>query len=97
MSTRPDPLEEITGGDAAAADLLRRNLTTLAADHRGTPTGQLLDDVLAGRRPVADLHTDVGFAEIVNDGVARYRSYVASLTPEQRAALAREAEELDGG
>ena len=52
--------------------------------------------MLAGRRPVADLHTDVGFAELVNDGVARYRSYVASLTPEQRAALAREAEELAG-
>lgn len=94
--SQPDPLEEITGGDAAAAGLLRRNLSQLAEHHRGTPTGELLAEVLSGRRPVSDLHTDVGFAEIVTDGVNRYRAYLDSLEPGQRAALTREAEELLG-
>lgn len=46
-----DSLGEVTGGDAAATKLLRENLTGLAREHRGTPAGQLLDDVLTGRRP----------------------------------------------
>ena len=84
-----DPLTAVTG-DAEAAALLRRNLTELAAQHRGTATGQLLDDVLAGRRPPSDLQADAGFMEITRSGVQQFRDHLAGLTPEQRRALEEE-------
>lgn len=90
-----EPLLALTHGDRAAADLLRRNLATLAEQHDGSALGTLLTDVLSGRRPVADLHEDPSFAEVTRDGVQAYRDHLASLTPEERAAVEREAAGLD--
>ncbi|MCW2815437.1 MAG: hypothetical protein JWN84_2892 [Nocardioides sp.] len=89
-----EPLLALTHGDAEAADLLRRNLAALAEDRRGTPLAGLLDDVLAGRRPAADLHADPDFAVVTREGLTAYREHLAALTPEERTALRREAEGL---
>lgn len=90
---QPDPLVEMTGSARAAA-LLRSNLTALAQQHEDTPLGRLIRDVLAGRRPWQDLRGDPGLMDVARQGVQDYRDHLASLTPEERAALTAEAEAL---
>src|SRR5690606_9574966 len=90
---QPDPLEEMTGSAPAAA-LLRSTLTALAQEHEGTAVARLVRDVLAGRRPWQDLRGDPGLMDVARHGVQDYRDHLASLTPEERAALTAEAEAL---
>lgn len=89
----PDPFIEFTD-DADAADLLRRNLTALADQYRDAPLGQLVQEVLSGRRPVRDLESDPEFATMTRSGVREFTDYLSSLTPEERQRLTDEAQQL---
>jgi hypothetical protein len=88
-----DPLLDLTG-DPVAADLLRRNLAAIAERERGTATGALVADVLAGRRPVRDLELDPAFMTIARSGVDEFRRHMASLDPDERRRLVEQAEHL---
>lgn len=92
-----DALGEFTGGDTDAAALLRENLTGLAREHRGTPVGRLLDDVLDGRRPVQELRDSDEFMDVARSGVDQYRTYLSSLSDVQRADLTRDVERVARG
>lgn len=88
-----DPLVGLTG-DPDAARLLRDNLGAIAEQHRDAPLGRLVAQVLDGRRPVRDLENDPDFLALTRSGVDRYRSYLAALTPDERARLLRSADDL---
>ncbi|NYE38720.1 hypothetical protein F4692_003870 [Nocardioides cavernae] len=99
MSWQPHPEGE-TGpedqflsftGDRSSAARLRANLTRIAEDHPGTALASRLAEVQAGRRPIRDLADDPEFAEVIATGIDDYRSYVASLTPEERATMVADA------
>ena len=95
MSTPPsdDPFQAHTGS-AEAASLLRRNLTAIAEEHRGTATARAVREVLAGQRDLSELERDASFMRLVGRGVAEYEAPLASLSPEEKSRLYAEAEEL---
>lgn len=100
MSTGPpvdreDPFTAFTG-DPAAGDLLRRNLQGIADQDPDGHVARVVQEVLDGRRPVRDLHDDSEFMDFIGGGVQRYRDYMASLSPAERARLLAEAEDLSG-
>ncbi len=78
-------------GDPGSAARLRANLVTLAEDHPGTGIASIVGEVLAGRRPVRDLADDPEFSQVIEVGMDDYRSYLASLTPEERAEMVTSA------
>lgn len=94
MSTSPDdPLVAHTGSPEAAS-LLRRNLTAMADQHRGTATARTVREVLAGRRDLSDLEGDDVFMGLVRSGVQQYEDHLASLSPEEKERLYVEAREI---
>ena len=94
MSTpSSDPLVAHTG-DPESAALLRRNLTAMADQHRGTALARRLREVLAGHRDLADVEGDPDFMRLVRGGVRQYEDHVASLSPEEKERLYAEAREL---
>ena len=52
----------------------------------------LLRDVLAERRPFQDLREDQDLMNIARQGVQDYRAHLATLAPDDRAALMAQAE-----
>jgi hypothetical protein len=94
MDTSPhDPLLAHTGS-AEAASLLRRNLTAIADQHRGTATARTVREVLAGQRDLSDLERDDVFMGLVRSGVEQYEEHLASLSPEDKERLYAEAREI---
>jgi hypothetical protein len=94
MSTpSSDPLVAHTG-DAESAALLRRNLTAMADQHRGTALARHVREVLAGQRDLADLEGDPDFMRLVRRGVQQYEDHVASLSAEEKERLYAEAREI---
>jgi hypothetical protein len=94
MSTSPDdPLVAHTGSPEAAS-LLRRNLTAIAEQHRGTATARTVREVLAGQRDLSDLEGDDDFMGLVRSGVRQYEDHLASLSPEEKERLYAEAREI---
>lgn len=91
--SRPDPFTEVTG-DAEASRLLRHHLEVVAEQHRDSPLGRVVSDVLAGRRPLRDLQSDPEFMDLTRGGVEQYRAYLSALEPEERERLERQAREL---
>lgn len=81
-------------GSPEAASLLRRNLTAIAEEHRGTVLARHVREVLAGDRDLADLEHDDAFMGLVRSGVQRYEDHLASLSPEEKAVLYAEAQEI---
>jgi hypothetical protein len=79
--------------DPASAARLRANLVTLAEAHPGTGIASIVGEVLAGRRPVRDLADDPEFSDVIEVGMDDYRSYLASLTPEERAEMVANAKD----
>lgn len=92
-SPSTDPLVAHTGSPEGAS-LLRRNLTALADQHRGTAMARRIREVLAGQRDLADLQEDPDFMRITRSGVRQYEDHVASLSPEEKERLYTEAREL---
>ena len=72
----------------------RQAMESIADQHRDSPMGRAVSDVLAGRRPLRDLQSDPDFMELTRQGVQQYRDYLATLTPEERERLQRQAEGL---
>ncbi|MDZ5661217.1 hypothetical protein SFC79_05515 [Nocardioides sp. S-58] len=103
MSVTPDDPFVAHTGSPEAALLLRRNLTAIADENRGTATGRLVRDVLAGQRDLGDLEHDADFMALVRGGVRQYEDHLASLSPEEKERLYADARELaevdtsDGG
>lgn len=94
MSSSPDDPLVAHSGSPEAASLLRRNLTAMAEQHRGTATARTVREVLAGQRDLSDLHQDPEFMRLVRDGVQQYEDHLASLSPEERERLYAEAREI---
>ncbi|WP_457189536.1 hypothetical protein [Nocardioides sp. P5_E3] len=80
-------------GDQASAARLRANLVSIAEDHPGTGVASIVGEVLSGRRPIRDLADDPEFSTIIEVGMDDYRSYLASLTPEERAEMVANAKD----
>ena len=94
MDTSPDdPLVAHTGSPEAAS-LLRRNLTAMADQHRGTATARTMREVLAGRRDLSDIEGDDVFMGLMRSGVQQYEDHLASLSPEEKERLYVEAREI---
>ena len=74
-------------GDQASAARLRANLATLAEAQPGTGIASIVGEVLAGRRAIRDLADDPEFSSVIDVGMDAYRSYLESLTPEERAEM----------
>ena len=91
--TADDPLVAHTGSADSAA-LLRRNLTALADQHRGTAMARTIREVLTGQRDLSDLERDAAFMDVVRRGVRQYEEHLASLSPEEKERLYAEAREL---
>lgn len=90
-----DPLVAFTGDQASAARL-RANLLSVAQAHSGTGVESTIHEVLAGRRPVRDLADDPDLSEVIEAGMDDYRSYLASLTPQERADMVAAAKQEGG-
>lgn len=78
-------------GDQTSAARLRANLVSIAEDHAGTGIASIVGEVLSGRRPIRDLADDPEFSSVIEVGMNDYRSYLASLTPEERAEMVANA------
>lgn len=87
-----DGLDAFTGGDAAAAEQLRRSLRVLRDHYAGTPLAHQLDDVLTGRLGLRTLAADPEFATLVREGMDRFGEEWAAASTEERAAMVREGE-----
>lgn len=81
-------------GDPAAAALLRRNLGAIADENARTPLGRAVREVLSGERDLSALERNPEFMALMRSGVRAYTEHVASLDPDERAALYAEAQEL---
>jgi hypothetical protein len=88
----PDAFLAFTGDQASAARL-RANLVSIAEDHPGTGIASIVGEVLSGRRPIHDLADDPDFSDVIEVGMNDYRSYLASLTPEERAEMVAHAKD----
>jgi hypothetical protein len=80
-------------GDRASAARLRANLANIAEDHPGSGVESVVGEVLAGRRPIRHLADDREFSNVIEAGMNDYRSYLASLTPEERAEMVANAKD----
>lgn len=89
-----DTFEEYTG-DRAAGQRMREGLSVLAERFDGTPLGDQISDVLAGRSSMKQLADDPEFATLALEGARQYVDALRQLTPEQRAQLAEQAQEMD--
>ncbi len=89
-----DPLTAYTGSADASA-LLRHNLMAIADQHCGTAMARHVRDVLAGQRDLSDLERDEDFMGVMRHGVQQYEDHMASLSPEEKARLYAEAQELE--
>lgn len=96
MMTAPqsgDPLLAHTG-DAEAASLLRRQLSAIADEHRGSAMARHVREVLAGQRDLSELERDPDFMDLMRTGVQRYEDHLASLSPEEKARLYAQAQDI---
>jgi hypothetical protein len=85
MSRPPDDLDAFAG-DPAGGEIMRRSLRALADHHDGTPLGDRVSEVLAGRLGIRDLAEDAEFAEFTRRGMQAWSEVWSSLSPEERAA-----------
>ena len=95
MSPSPsdDPLATHTGSPEAAV-LLRDSLMAIADQHRGSAMARLVREVLAGQRDLVELEGNADFARLIRTGVQQYEDHLATLSPEEKARLYGEAEDL---
>ncbi|MCP3420481.1 hypothetical protein [Nocardioides pinisoli] len=83
--------------DQASAARLRANLVSIAERHPDTGVASIVGEVLAGRRPIRDLADDPEFSAVIAVGMDDYRSYLASLTPDERAEMVASAKDSASG
>lgn len=83
-----DALTAFTG-DRASAEVLRRSLQAVADEYADRPLGELVREVLAGRREVRDLATDPDFADLTDRGMRAHQEAWDALTPEEQAQQVR--------
>ncbi|WP_282946500.1 hypothetical protein [Cellulomonas endometrii] len=88
----PTPLLGITVGNPTFDRQLRQQLTVLRDRAAGTELGDVLDDVLAGRRTLRDAARTPAFGGAVEPAVAETTTAWARLAPEKRAELAADGE-----
>lgn len=80
-----DDLDAFTG-DTAGGEIMRWSLRAMADHYAGTPLGDRVRDVLAGRLGIRELAQDPEFAEFTARGMQVWSDLWASLSPEERAA-----------
>ncbi|MFC7492701.1 MULTISPECIES: hypothetical protein [unclassified Nocardioides] len=85
MSTPRDDLQAFTG-DAAGAEIMRRSLRAMADHYAGTPLGDRVREVLAGRIGIRELAADPEFEDFTRRGMQAWSELWESLGPEERAA-----------
>jgi len=87
------PLLSSTADDAAADRLLRQQVARLRDGTAGTPLGDMLADVLAGRRSLRDVARTQEFDAVVAPAVRTAGEQWAALSSEEREALLAEHRE----
>ncbi len=87
----PDSLDSFAG-DPAGARALREGLTALATHHAGTPLGDQIAAVLAGRTSLRDLAADPEFASMTTAYADRFTEEWRRLDPDERRALVAQGE-----
>ncbi|ASR56069.1 hypothetical protein [Cellulomonas sp. PSBB021] len=87
------PLLSVTAGDAGADRVLRRQVAALRDQAVGTPLGDMLDDVLAGRRTLRDVARTPEFDEVVAPAARVATEQWAALTPQERETLVAQGRE----
>ncbi|MFB9312932.1 hypothetical protein [Nocardioides plantarum] len=94
-----DPVDSIRefAGDDAGAVALRDGIGQLAEHYAGTPLGDRLAAVLAGRAGMRDLAGDAEFVDLTTAFTQRFSDEWDSLDPEQRAALVDQGDTLLAG
>lgn len=91
MTDATDGLEDFTG-DERSAQVLRNSLRALAQQAAGTPLGDEVQDVLAGRRHIRELANNEEFAQLTTDGMHAFEESWAQLSPAEREQQLREGE-----
>ena len=90
------PLLGITEQDAGMDRMLRASVRTLRDQHAGTPLGEMLDDVLAGRRTLRDVARTPEWDAAVAPAAERMTEQWAELSTQEREQLVAEGQaELD--
>ena len=92
MSER-DSIHEFAG-DAAGAVALRDGLTQLAGHCAGTPLGDRMTAVLAGRLTLRDLASDPEFVAMTSGFTRTFSEEWEQLGPAERADLVRQGDAL---
>jgi hypothetical protein len=89
-----DDLVDFTGGDHAAARLLRDNLAGLRDRLAGDPGAEELrrdlDAVLAGRLTLRELADVPAFRDLTQEGMREAQRAWQELSPEERARAVRD-------
>lgn len=75
----------IPGSDSATERLARESLRTIARNSTDPVLRDLVDDVLAGRRPLRELLGEPEMQQRIATGLARVREQWEQLTPQERA------------
>ena len=84
---------EAFAGDPAGGRQLRRSLQVLADEYAGTPLGDQVRDVLAGRMSMRELAEDPELATLAQRGMEQWQAEWDQKSPEeQRAEVAHVAE-----
>ena len=81
--------------DRAGAEILRESLRALARQHDGTPVGERIQAVLAGRATMADLARDPAIRELAAAGLRRYETEWAQMGAAERQATEAEARRIN--
>ena len=86
------PLLGITAQDAGMDRMLRESVRTLRDQHSGTPLGEMLGDVLAGRRTLRDVARTPEWDAAVAPATERMAQQWAALSTEERERLVAEGQ-----
>ena len=85
-----EPLLDLAHGDAALSRQLRDSLRLLRERSGDPGFRRLVDDVLAGRVSLRDVHHTAAFAAGIDDGVRQFARGWERLSNDERAELAEE-------
>lgn len=88
-----DSIREFAGDDAGAV-VLRDGLSQLSAHYAGTPLGDQMAAVLAGRLDLRDLAGDPEFAAMTTEFTRQFSEEWEQLGPAERSDLLRQGDAL---
>lgn len=95
-STGRDDLDAFTG-DPAGGEIMRRSLEALAKEYAGTPMGDRVREVLAGRLGIRELAEDAEFKAFTARGMEAFSEMWDAMGPEERAEAIKAGQAYESG